>query len=1334
MAAPLRNFFRKLAVVTATLIVLCGLLLGGFQLAFSRVPAYRVQLQDWLQERTGLAIEFRQLTARLQSYGPELVFKGMVVRTPDRTHVLATANRGSVGLDVWKSLSLRKLTSGQFTLTSPEIGLIRTREGKIQLIGQSELPDRDKPFDLAQLPSGSFRVRDAVVSFRDEATGRGPWSISGVNFVLERQPTLLQLQGSASLPAALGKSLIIAAQVRGDLVKADALLTSFAVNGREIDLAGWADMFPDGWPTPDSGHGMVKVSGAVRGTTLTNVNAQVDLKSVTAVAPAWSKPLPKADPLRIPEPLDVVQAKATQEKAAAKAAAADAAEAAEEHSVAPLGESISGELISYGRIAFDLRAHRANDAWEMSLRNVDLSTPESPWQAAQIQARLGVPGTSKPGALDVSAKADKVLLQNLWPLLAYLPESDTTARLRAMQARGEITALTFDLKRASAEDPVQYTVSAGLQSLAVQPVFKAPGVSSISGQLRAAQDGGELQLASRDVVFNLPAMFRSPLNVRAADGLVTWKRQFDAWRIDTDSLKLDTVDGNLDAAVALTLPQNDASPVMDLRATLRDIDASAAAKYLPANRLTARTLEWLDNAFPVGRVVSADAILKGPLRSFPFRKRDGQFLIRAQVEGLTLNYQPGWAPATQLAGAVEFRDEGMSASSLDARVGDLRVHGAHGEFPDFRAGNLAIDAPVTGDLNQALTLLRSSPIGPALGPLFQKLRGTGPIQSRVKLKLPLQHIADRDIEVVTQFDAATAVLTDVDAPLTAINGTLTVQRQLISKAELEGHLLGGPVAIHIVPESATSAKLTANGHALAVMLSPFLPSMVKIWGDTAWQVDTRIRSEQATPTQSWQIRAEMDGLGVNLPYPLGKVNRGARPLYVDLEIGDDLLARASYGDVRALVRMQRTNDRWVFDRGGVRADALVAALPAHRGLRIEGDVDRITLDDWFALKGTPAVADSSSGGGKLADVLQAANVRVGQLTLYGYQWSDVRGVLQATDTGWRVDVAGPETSGQIQIPATFTGDEPLTATMDKLVLQPKATAPSTASRSDRGDPKAWPNLRIRVTDLNFDGHGVGDIELKATRVDNGLQIDSVNVKQEHAQAEANGAWLLTPEGEKSSLSLKIVSSDVGATLKTLNYSPFVEARHGEVRADLNWNGGFDGNILAHASGSLTVSGEGGQLSTLQPGAGRVLGLFSVAALPRRLALDFSDLTEKGLSFDTVHGDFDMREGNAYTTNLTLRGPAAEIGIAGRTGLGSHDYDQTAIVTGNLGASLPVAGMLAGGPVIGAAALLFSQVFKEPLKGITRGYYRITGSWDEPVVERVEAAAVKEAATSSLMMR
>ena len=140
----------------------------------------------------------------------------------------------------------------------------------------------------------------------------------------------------------------------------------------------------------------------------------------------------------------------------------------------------------------------------------------------------------------------------------------------------------------------------------------------------------------------------------------------------------------------------------------------------------------------------------------------------------------------------------------------------------------------------------------------------------------------------------------------------------------------------------------------------------------------------------------------------------------------------------------------------------------------------------------------------------------------------------------------------------------------------------------------------------------------------------------------------------------------------------------------------------------------------------MLGLLSVGALPRRLSLDFSDLTDKGFAFDSVKGDFEFKNGNAYTSNLVLKGPAAEIGVVGRTGLAARDYDQTAKVTGHFGGPLAAAGALAAGPAIGAAVLLFSTLFKEPLSGIARGYYRITGSWDQPKVERIGAGAARQA--------
>ena len=140
----------------------------------------------------------------------------------------------------------------------------------------------------------------------------------------------------------------------------------------------------------------------------------------------------------------------------------------------------------------------------------------------------------------------------------------------------------------------------------------------------------------------------------------------------------------------------------------------------------------------------------------------------------------------------------------------------------------------------------------------------------------------------------------------------------------------------------------------------------------------------------------------------------------------------------------------------------------------------------------------------------------------------------------------------------------------------------------------------------------------------------------------------------------------------------------------------------------------------------MLGLLSVVELPRRLSLDFRDVTEEGLAFDTVQGDFEIRAGNAYTQNLLLKGATVDIGVIGRTGLATQDYEQTIVVSGSPSGPITVAGALAGGPVGAAGALLFSQVFKGQLQGLARIYYRVTGPWSNPSVERISATAVSSA--------
>ena len=144
----------------------------------------------------------------------------------------------------------------------------------------------------------------------------------------------------------------------------------------------------------------------------------------------------------------------------------------------------------------------------------------------------------------------------------------------------------------------------------------------------------------------------------------------------------------------------------------------------------------------------------------------------------------------------------------------------------------------------------------------------------------------------------------------------------------------------------------------------------------------------------------------------------------------------------------------------------------------------------------------------------------------------------------------------------------------------------------------------------------------------------------------------------------------------------------------------------------------GSLLAVEPGGGRILGVLSLAALPRRLLFDFSDVFADGLSFNTIKGDFTVDGGNAYTCNLGMEGSVADMGIVGRTGLAARDYNQMAVIRPHVSNLLAVGGTVVGGPVVGAAMLLFSQIFHKPLSTFGESYYRVTESWDDPAIAQI----------------
>ena len=94
----------------------------------------------------------------------------------------------------------------------------------------------------------------------------------------------------------------------------------------------------------------------------------------------------------------------------------------------------------------------------------------------------------------------------------------------------------------------------------------------------------------------------------------------------------------------------------------------------------------------------------------------------------------------------------------------------------------------------------------------------------------------------------------------------------------------------------------------------------------------------------------------------------------------------------------------------------------------------------------------------------------------------------------------------------------------------------------------------------------------------------------------------------------------------------------------------------------------------------MLGLLSVAQLPRRLMFDFRDFFSKGFAFNQIDGSMQFGQGMARTDKVLIEGPAANITIRGQADLRNQQFDQTIDVNPRAGNLLTVVGAVAGGPV------------------------------------------------------
>ena len=404
------------------------------------------------------------------------------------------------------------------------------------------------------------------------------------------------------------------------------------------------------------------------------------------------------------------------------------------------------------------------------------------------------------------------------------------------------------------------------------------------------------------------------------------------------------------------------------------------------------------------------------------------------------------------------------------------------------------------------------------------------------------------------------------------------------------------------------------------------------------------------------------------------------------------------------------------------------ALPTENGFDVAGHIDRLDLAGWVEWLSDFSQAGSDDPTAPPGRV----RVRVDRLDYGQVSLEEVELEARSDPAEWRMNLSGPSIEGEITLPVPMNSGRVLAVDLRRLDLsrtqlavpsEDLAQAPMPGQTRTRV-PTDFPPVHLLIESLHFGEMQLGRVRIESHARSDGIEFERIDVQGPDLELSGLGRWILAESGPVTEFEGRLISTRLPSLLATMGYETQFEAARTQLDLDGRWPGAPFDFSLARLSGTLALVMVDGRIPEAQPGAGRLVGLISLSAMPRRLMLDFRDVFSQGLKFDRVEGAFNLAGGMARTDGLRLEAPAADITVSGSTDLGARSYDQTVLVEPGVGGTLPVLGGLAGGPAGAAAGLVLRSLLERPLQGISEARYRVTGPWDNPTVELIDARAAE----------
>ena len=1012
------------------------------------------------------------------------------------------------------------------------------------------------------------------------------------------------------------------------------------------------------------------------------------------------------------------------------------------HGTAELADfQISGPAVEtpfqLDRLVSELDWQRDGAGWRVDLDRLVLVRAGQLWPPGRLS--LAWQSDEEQGRL-LRLGADYLSLKELNDLLAIieLPNQELGEALRGLSVDGHLTRFGFALL-VPPEGELSWRIGGVVARFSNNPWQRVPGMKGLRLSFDGNQSGGWLQIDSTDFSVEFPDLFRQPIEAKRVAGDFQWR--FDpkaGLHLRSEYLEMHNQHVQTLSRVLMDVPLSGQDIFIDMQTDFWDGDASSKSAYLPVGIMPKPLVEWLDRSVVSGHVNAGSFLLYGPLKEFPFRQQQGRFQVWFGVEDMILDYKPGWPRIEQGVAEALFVNNSLEVTLSDGLLLGNRIRQAAAQIHELKgASPVEIQGEVAGEFKEMLGFLGDTPLNERFAPFVEAVEVGGQANTRINLSIPLKKHDSLGIDGQVTLQDASMRIKHAELDVSEINGVVSFDQQQIHSGDLSAAVMGQPIKVEVTPKLTKAGRWTRIATQLDLSAEQLRQQFSEIWlppakGRMKGKLRIDIAHQQSREPVKLRVLSNLRGMELDLPKPVGKTAGSRRNLDLTVAFlanGGSQVRLLYDKQVHALVSMPADPRKPAVTAIGFQREP---RLPASgQGIAIAGSLDEVNLDpwlDWLSRQDT-------DGSGK--EFPMEIDLRLQTLSIAGIKAVKPHFTLRNYADGYRVGLEGEKIQGMIQVPGNLK-QLPLLGRLDfmKFNLDELDGVISGEGKQKDSvievDPHDLPALDLSVDELHVNGRNLGKARLAWEREKDGITINQLALTGDLINLSGQGYWRKTRQGHLTSINIKAHTNSLGVMQDELGMASGIKDAPADLKAELYWPSSPLEMGPEQSYGSIWLKVDKGRVTDVEPGVGRLIGLFSLNALGKRLALDFRDFFSEGFAFDAIEGNFTVQDGVATTHDLVVQSPSAKIDFSGDTGLVDRTYQQQVVVTPHLSATLPVVGALAVNPTVGVALAVTQKLLGKQFDKIVQRTYEVSGSWDDPVFTLISKQPLSEETPESDM--